>query len=171
MTPMIFFRLVIKVFGLYAFINSFYTFIPNIPYIIDLGYHLSLLGIPFLHFLIAYLFLFQTDRIIRILRLERGFENTTISIAKPDGNDILNVAVIVIGGLLLVNNIAQFIHYCYLAFKKEVSANGLDETSGYLLDEPLDHTWWFISGANTITGFILITNYSRIAKWLKTHNT
>ena len=58
--------------------------------------------------LIIYILIFRTDWIIRVLKLDRGFDQERIPL-NLHRSVILSVAVIVIGGLILVDTIPEFI--------------------------------------------------------------
>lgn len=65
---------------------------------------------------------------------------------------------------MVVNNISQFLNFCYLAFKNQVSANGLNEIDGMMFNQQIDYNWWIISGLNVLIGIIILTNYKLISK-------
>ena len=158
------FRLIIKSLGVYCFIDGLFTLVPSITYSENLwGLSLAVNAIYFVVIvLITYLLLFQTDWIIKMFRLIKGFDEQEIEIGvKVD--DLYNLAIVVIGMLLIVNNLASFLNYCYLAFKKEVSATGLEEIEGAMHDQFIDYNWWVISGLNVLFGIIILLNYRKLA--------
>lgn len=166
MTKTDLFRVIIKMFGLYCFIEALFQFVPNLSvswgfnssnFVLSLIYLLSTL-------LIAFLLLFQTDRLIRVLRLEKGFDGKYIETKDLNTTWLFNLGLILLGLLMIVDNIAQFLNFCYLAFKKQVASNGLDEIDGAMLDLQLDYHWWIISGLNVLIGLIMLTNYKQISK-------
>ena len=169
MTTTDLFRLIIKSFGLYCFIDGLFTLIPSMSY--SGGFSSISLAINTVYLVIicviASILLFQTDRLIKLLRLDRGFDKTEINIKEIRAEDLFKFAIIIIGFLLITDNIGQFIEYCYLAFKKEVSANGLGESEGALLYNSLDNGWWAVSGLNILIGLTMVTAYKRITKLFK----
>lgn len=166
MTTSDFFRLIIKGFGTYCFINALFTLIPNMSYSGDF----FSMSIAFnsvyilLMVLIAYFLLFQTDSIIKLLRLNKGYDNSIIETKNLNPVDLFKFTVILMGFMLITNNLAQFLNYAYLALKNEVSANGLGEIEGAMLDQHIDYNWWIISGLNVVMGFIILINYKPIAQ-------
>lgn len=112
---------------------------------------------------IAFLLLFGTDRIIKLFRLEQGFDTKNIDTSHLNGEGFLKLGLILIGLSMIADNIAQFLNYCYLLFKKQISANGLVEIDGLRFDQQLDYNWWVISGLNVLIGFIIVTNHKRIS--------
>lgn len=167
MTTKDFFRFIIKTFGIYCFINGLFALLPNMSYsdgFFSFSLVVNLIYIVVLS-LIAYLLIFQTDGIIKLFRLNKGFDNDKIETKDLNTEGLLKLGIIIVGLILIVNNLAQFLDFCYLAFKKQVSWNGLGENEGSLFGRSVDYGWWVITGMNIVIGFIMLTNYKRIAKW------
>ncbi|MFD2099929.1 hypothetical protein [Flagellimonas iocasae] len=166
MTTKDFFRLIIKALGTYCFVDALFTLVPNMSYSSGfLSFHFAMnLIYLIVTGLITYILLFQTDRIIKLFRLTKGFDSDIIETKDLKTKGLFKFAVILIGLLLIVNNLAQFIDYCYLAFKNQVSAYGLGEVEGAMFDQHLDYNWWAISGLNILIGILMLMNYDWIAK-------
>ncbi|MGB5821100.1 MAG: hypothetical protein WBG90_16565 [Saonia sp.] len=166
MTKTDLFRVIIKIFGVYCFIEALFRLIPNIS--LSNGFYSFSLMVSGIYLLItgliAYLLLFQTDRLIKLFRLEKGFDSDKIDVKNLNSDGLFRFGLIIIGLLMIADNIAQFLNYCYLAFKKQVSSNGLGEIEGAMLDQHLDYNWWISSGLNALIGIIILTNYKRISK-------
>ncbi|MDF0707041.1 hypothetical protein [Flagellimonas okinawensis] len=96
--------------------------------------------------------------------MEKGFDSEHIETKDLNAKGLFNLGLIILGLLMIVDNIAQFLNFCYLAFKKQVSPYGLDEIDGAMLDQQLDYNWWIISGLNVLIGLIMLTNYKQISK-------
>ena len=165
MTKTDLFRAIIKTFGIYCFIEALFRLIPNISF--SGGFYSFSLMVSLVYLLItgviAFLLLFGTDRIIKLFRLDKGFDTNNIDSSNLNEEGLLKLGLILIGLLMVADNIAQFLNNCYLLFKKQISANGLDEIDGLMLDQQLDYNWWVISGLNVLIGFIILTNYKRIS--------
>lgn len=166
MTKTDFFRVVIKIFGIYCFINTLLQLVPSLSitwgfdsftFVYNSVYILAMV-------LIAALLLFRTDILIKLFRIDKGFDNDKIETRDLNSQGLFKFGLITIGLFMIVNNIAQFLNYCYLAFKKQVSAYGLGEIEGAMLDQHLDYNWWVSSGLNVLIGIIILTNYKRISK-------
>ena len=56
--------------------------------------------------------------------------------------------------------------YAFLAFKKEVTPQGIDSFVYSNIDTTVDYFNWAISGMNLIVGYVILSNYHRLAKWL-----
>ena len=158
------FRLIIKSLGIYCFIDFLFTLVPNISYSVELWDVSLTVNTIYLIviFLITYLLLFQTERIIKVFRLAKGFDNEEIEI-KVKIKDLYKLAIVIIGLLLIVDNIASFLNYCYLAFKKEVSATGLADIEGAMHDQFIDYNWWVMNGLNVLIGTVIILNHEKLA--------
>ena len=166
MTKKDLFRIVIKILGIYCFINALFGLIPNFFYSVGVSSMNFLINIFYfvVNGLIACLLVFQTDRIIGLFRLEKGFDTESIDARNLKSDGLFKVSLIFIGFLLITNNLAQFLDFCYLAFKKQVSADGLDGIDGAMLQQNLDYHWWVINGLNILFGILILTNYKWIVK-------
>jgi len=170
MTKRDFFRIIIKLFGLYALILTVFTYIPtNIGYVtfqFELASLLWILGGALLAFAAYFLLIINTNRIINFLKIDRGFDEERIELGNFNNNKILKLGIILIGGFMIVDYLPTFLHYSYLAFKSKVSNNGLNSLDQMEFGMPSDYLYWVVSGVNLVVGYIFLTNYHRIADWL-----
>ena len=170
MTKKDFFRIVIKLFGLYALILSIFTYIPfNLGYVTYQFQPIALLwifGVLALIILIFVLLIRKTDLIINFLKIDKGFDDDRIELGNFNNQKIIKLALILIGGFLIIDYLPRFLQYTYLAFKKEVTVNGLNHLEEFNFGETKDYLDWGISVMNLIGGYVLLTNYDRIAKWI-----
>ncbi len=170
MTKKDFFRVIIKLFGLYSLILSIFYFIPsNIPFIyndFDLSTIIWFLGI--LSFLILiYSFLIKNvDSVINTLKLDKGFDDDKIEFGNFDSYKILKLSFILIGAFLIIDFLPEFLQYLFLAFKKDASPNGLNYVDTVNFGNTIDYFNWGISGINIILGYLILTNYNGLAKWM-----
>tara|TARA_R110002051_G_C8495749_1_gene463920 strand:+ start:63 stop:590 length:528 start_codon:yes stop_codon:yes gene_type:complete len=167
-----FFRVIFKVFGIYSVLITVFNYVPsNISYV---AYELEpfillwILGATILAIGLYVLLIRKTDKILDWLKVDKGFDDERIEIGNFDGLGIVKFALIIIGGFLILDHLPTFFHNTYLAFKKEVSTNGLNALESY--DGQVDYSRLLISGINLILGYLLLTNYSRIANWLEKKN-
>jgi len=165
MTKKDFFRIIIKLFGLYWLISSFFSS-GQFYYL----YMASVLNIPallmsILMFLVIivlfYVLIIRTDDIIGFLKLTSGFDEDRIEFEKFNIENILKLGVVIIGGTLILDNIALFLNQAYLAIKVHlIDASdiiNLNNFSTYHLS---------VSLVKIILGYILLTNYPTISKFL-----
>ena len=103
MTKKDLFRLIIKIFGLYSIITTIFSALPsNISWVItqiDLTGIIWLIGTVIVIILLFMFLVYKPDKIIGWLKLDRGFDNDTIEFQNFNSENILKLAVIVIGGI------------------------------------------------------------------------
>lgn len=169
-----FFRIIFKLFGLYSVIITVLNYIPaNISYVFykfEPLIILWVLGATILAIGLYILLIRKTDKILSWLKIEEGFDDDRIEIGNFNGLGVLKLALILIGGFLVVDHLPKLLHYTYLAFKKEVSPNGLNLLESYDSFGQMDYAQWAISGINVVMGYLLLMNYKRMASWLNKKN-
>ena len=83
--------------------------------------------------------------------------------------DIIKFVVLIIGGLLFVENIPTFLSHTLFAFKSSIP-QGFDqayENQGLLKYNRLeDYVYWISSAFNLIIGYLLIANFKKISNYL-----
>jgi hypothetical protein len=165
-----FFRLIIKLFGLYALILTIFNFIPtNIGYVIADFEPVVLVWIVGVVVVIVLFYIFlirKTDLIVDWLKLDKGFDDDRIELGNFNSKRIIQFALIIIGGFLLIDHLPYFLQYCYLAFKEQVSPGGMAMTYDLEFGKTIDYFDWAISAVNILVGYILVTNYRRVSNWL-----
>ncbi len=165
-----FFRLIVKLFGLYSLIICLFTVIPaTLPQLIGfftfssgefwsaaaLFWSALLLTISVLVFV---LLLFKVDFIIDKLRLDKGFDGEKIIFGDLTSINILKLACIVIGGLLIIDNIPTLLNQGLYLFKESLQHNDND---------PKEFWYFGVSAVKIIIGFVLIRNYEAVGKFLR----
>lgn len=162
MTKKDFFRTLIKVFALYSLITSLFSVLPsNISFalyefdIASIIYLLVIISVVTLMFLIL---IRNTDLIIKWLKLDQGFDDEVIQFEKFNSKNILKLAAIIIGGLLLIDNIPSFITQLYLAFKSQIARVEVNREVKLNLS---------IRFFNIILGYFLLVNFERVSMLLK----
>lgn len=170
MTKRDFFRLILKLFGLYSLILTVFSFIPsNIGYIMYDFNYTAIVWIAGMTAFVLFIFLGlirNTDKIIDWLKIDRGFDEDRIEFGNFNAQGIAKLALIIIGGFLILDYLPDFIQYFYLAFKEKVSTNSLNEFESIAFGTQLDYFQWTVAGINIIMGYILLTQYQRIGVWL-----
>ena len=167
MTKRDFFRVIIKLFALYSVILTVFSLMPtyfSYAYISFDSVTLFLaLGVVVCILILLIAILYGTDKIIDILKLDKGFDDDHIVIGNFNESNILKLAIILISGFLILDNIPILINQAYLAFKNQVSVNGLN--NNYQIHQ-LDYFQLTISIVCILLGYLMITNYSTVSKWL-----
>ncbi|SDY08663.1 hypothetical protein SAMN05444411_1219 [Lutibacter oricola] len=165
-----FFKLIIKLIGLYLTVQTVFSYIPtNLSYVIssfEYGDFFKMTLITLIYSVIVVLIflfvLFRADRIVDFLRLDKGFDNEKIEFGDFNNQNIMKLALILIGGIMIVSNLSEFLNFLFHAFKTsaEVSMFGNDGLTGeYYFN-------WVVSGLNILIGYLLMTNFKSISKWL-----
>ena len=166
MTKKDFFILIIKLFGLFSVVTSLFSILPsNISFAMMNIDALSILWIVVVIVVVVGLFLvliFKADKIVRLLKLDKGFDDDKIEIGSLRATDIIKLGTFIIGGLLILDNIPAFLSHLLFAFKRDII--GLEYNTQ-------DKFNWAVSGLNLVIGFLLLTNYNFVAKKLKTDKT
>ncbi len=174
MTKRDFFRIIIKLFGLYSIILSLFYFIPSNLSYLNYGFEplflIYVFGSLIITILIFVLLLRKTDLIIDILKLDKGFDDDIINFGNFNSNKIFYLSLILLGGYLILNYIPEFLEYTFLAFKETISKKGFESQNIISFGSTTDYFNWVISGINLIVGYVLLTNYERITKWLNRNN-
>jgi len=149
MTKRDFFRIIIKLFGLYSLILAVFSYIPsNIGYVTFEFEPIILLwifGATAFVILIYILLILKTDRIIDLLKIDKGFDDERIEFGNFNNEKIFKFALIVIGGFLIIDYLPNFLQYTYLAFKSQVSTKGLNYIEEFGFGKPTDYFNWTIA--------------------------
>ncbi|MCO6163608.1 hypothetical protein [Flavobacterium sp. NRK F7] len=164
MTKRDFFRLLIKIFGLYSLIITLFTFIPqNISNVFiyrdESWIQLVIVGSVILLLVLFYILLFKADYIIDKLELDKGFDTDTIVLGNFSNEQILKLAIILIGGFLLIDYFPNFLFEIIAIFKMKVSNHGI-------MGNEVNYFSFSTAIINLVLGLILITNYKRISLFL-----
>ena len=129
----------------------------------DLGFTTIAYLIFLLALLIALfiLLIFNSHRIVRFFKLEKGFDNDRIELGNLTTIEIVKIATFIIGGFLIIDNIPVFINQTFNAFYSDIQSQDITP----------DFKWnWFIDGLNILIGYLLITNLNFVVRLLRIKN-
>src|SRR5690606_14931598 len=125
-----FFILVIKLFGLFSLVTSLFSVLPNnISFALMYMDAFSLAWIAVAVFVVIGLFVLlvlRPDKVVSLLRLDKGFDDDRIEVGNLKSSDILKLGIFIIGGLLILDNIPAFLSHTLFAFKGDVSGKVYD---------------------------------------------
>jgi len=164
MTKKDLFRIIIKLFGLYWLISTVFS-LGQIVYFSTnnagwMGVIYSVVMLSILIFLF-FVLVFKTDTILDFLKLDRGFDEDRIEFQKFNIENILMLAVILIGATMILDNIATFLNQIYLGIKVFMSNQSdlvtINGQSSYHL---------ILSTTKIVLGYVLLTNYPAVSKFL-----
>lgn len=165
MTKKDFFRVLIKAFGVYyaigAVFNIFSMVIPSVLFqrgIMDTILCLFTAGIIIGFYL---LLVFNPDKVISFLSLERGFDGDKVSLEGVNPETILKLSSIIIGGMLIINHLPYFLRDIYTAFQNGIASPGI-AADRYL---PLA-----TNGFKIVLGFLLVSQYEWVGKLIGRNN-
>ena len=178
MTKKDLFMIILKLYGLYSIIEIIIQ-LPNVLYftINDSNFDMffSLLTIPLISLIIVYILIFKSTLIIRLLKLDKGFDNNEVVINSIDKKDKIQIALIIISIYLIVSNISSFISQIVFEFKRSVSRKGelnnsLNDIINTYNPENVDYKLMLNSGLSILIGYLLLTNYKRLSNWIDNIN-
>lgn len=167
MTKKDFFRLLIKIAGLYFIISAVFSGLSNniIFSVEGKADWISILWVILTLIIVVGLFtlmIYNADKIINWLKLDKGFDDERIDFQKIETQSILKLALFIIGGLLFIDNIPPFLSRSYFALRSKINPNDI-----YHFGSLQDYIRLFTNFLNIIIGYLLITNYNKISKLLK----
>ncbi|BDC99861.1 hypothetical protein [Persicobacter psychrovividus] len=160
MTKKDFFVLLIKVFGLYFLVLNLFTILPqSIPFIMigaDSTGVLIIVASVIFSIGITYALIFYASKVVDLLRLDSGFEESYIKLGDFKPKDVVRISSFILGGVMVVNNFPKLLNYIYIALKQDNNP----------FDSPIDKTQMALTFVQIFVGLLLVTNYEWVAKWL-----
>ena len=164
MTKKDFFRVLIKLLGLYWLLKIFNSLLTLFNY---LFYQSSLAGavgvviVIIVSYLIIKFLILKPDVIIQLLNLDKGFDDERMDFKNFNIIGIIQLAIIFTGGYLFIINLPSFIKYTITAFQDAVSSDiGREINNNYKM-------FWLVSTLKIGVGYLLIANYTSIGKYIK----
>lgn len=165
MTKRDFFILWIKIFGLLSFVTSLFSAIPgNIALALMDFDRLSMFWISAAVAVVVGLFvilIFKADKVVQLLKLDKGFDEDRMDFGNLSGTDIMKIGTFIIGGLMILDNIPNFLSHTLFAFKEDIAGEAYDSKANFS---------WAVSAINIFLGYILVSNYAFVARLMKTPN-
>ena len=164
MTKRDFFRLIIKLFGLYSMILTLFIFLPsNISNVLiykeEIWFVFIILGSILLAIALFLILLFKTDFIIDKLGVDKSFDDDKIILGEFNNEQIFKFAIILIGGFLILDYFPNVLFEMINIFKTKSSSNSI---YGY----EVDYFNFIVGIINIMIGLIFITNYKHISSFL-----
>lgn len=162
MLPTSLFKIVLKIFGLFLImdiLNLLLKVIAELVSIIALAennidvWQIVILVIYLaIYLVLCYITLFKTESIIKILKLDSGFNQEFFQLNFSSGW-VLNVALIAVAGLVLFTEIPNLFRYSLRFYQ--------DRQMGTLIAES-DNTHLIVSAVKIVIGFLIIGERKRI---------
>lgn len=164
MTIRTFWTILLKMLGLYLVFDSAAVVLQMLNFIITptfvapgnidfISMGIYLLGVA-LYILLLWLFLFKTTWLIDKLHLDKGFTEEKLELTLAHSS-VLTIAVIVIGGLMLVDSLPQLCRETFNFFQSQ----------NVFREEP-ETTYLIFHAVKTVLGYLLMTNSKRIVSFI-----
>ena len=173
MTKKDLFKIILKLYGLFSFIEVVIQ-IPNISYYLYLDssneFSWIMLTVPAVSLIVVCILLIKPEIVINLFKLDKGFDNNEFTNNSFDEKGITKIALIIIAVYLIVSNIGAFISQILFSFKESVSRNSLDNLIVTFNPYPVNYQIMINSGISLLVGFILLTNHTRISRWIEKIN-
>lgn len=165
MTKKDFFRIIIKLFGLYWLINTIFSLSQIIYFVrgsISDSTGVIFTTIGFLFAIMIYILLIAgADKIIGWLKLESGFDDERIDFQNFSISNIVILAIILIGGSMILDNIGMFFNQIYLSLRVMMS-----NQSDLITMQGQSTYHLILSMTKIILGYLLLTNYPFVSRYL-----
>ncbi len=177
MTPRNLFNIILKIFGLF-FLREIVLIIPQL--ISSISYFtksdtygngqfssdglsiliLTLLSIAF-YFFIIYQLIFNTNKIVDTLKLDQGFNQAEFSF-NISMSFVLTIALIVIGGVILTNEIPNLCKSIFAYFQEKTLTHGMTKPN---------YSYIIISTIKIIIGLLLLGERKRIVEFVESRQS
>jgi len=109
--------------------------------------------------------IFYPDIIIRLFKLDKGFDDNEIKTEIPGIEKLIIFATVIIGGIFIAQSFSALLIDIGYLINNIADTHGLAE-SFYGIDK----TRFYINILNIIIGFLLISNYRAVTKFLLSVN-
>ena len=160
------FKIILKVVGFYLLVSLAQS-LPTFIYFITVDSSMESMVFNFLApliliIIIAYLIL-KPQLFIRLFKLDQGFDTDKIEWSSKRGMGIIQAGLIVIGIYLIAVNIGYFLTQLTSSFVATMSP-------GPQISNQVNVAYIIEAGISIGIGFLLLTNFKRVAKWIEKVN-
>jgi hypothetical protein len=164
MTIRTFWNILLKILGIYLVVSGVSVIMSHLSMVAtifamgtdDMIYYIATtLSILVAYFFILWLFVFKTSWLIDRLDLENGFEEERIDL-KGDFSAIMTIAIIVIGGIMLIESLPMLAREFSLYIQRKEIAFQENPSIG----------WTIFYVVKAMIGYLLMTNSKPIATFI-----
>lgn len=163
------FTIILKIFGIYYLIYFTFQYLPSLfgiaSYDVDGMIYLHITTTFACILFICFMLLFNTKRIIKWLKLDKGFDEKQFSIVSVKSTEILPIAIFVLGGYMFISNLPEFLINFYLGITKALTNKAVNAYYTALSTE-INFYNWGLSALNLVIGFLTIVYYRQVTAWL-----
>lgn len=167
MTKKDLFRILIKLGGILILINSLPTILGQLAIVWGTSGMVISMVILTLFFTIAFTFwlIFGTDSVIQLFKLDKGYDNNEVKVDQLKAETSVSFAVLIIGGMFILHSFSplliELIRIVKIAAGSDPVVPSLEQASYVML---------IVHIAEFCAGYLLISNYSRVARFLASRN-
>lgn len=166
MTPRSFWIILFRILGLFIIVNSI-TQIPTLIPILGgidadsvLYLAMMLILLVAILYLVYHYLIVNNLKIIDILGLDKGFTEDIFQL-NLNGNSVIQLAVVFIGGLVLIQNVPLVINSIFTNVKITDYSVDYDSSAGFI--------WPIYNICMSIVGYIFIRYYKPISAKIQSH--
>jgi hypothetical protein len=167
MTPRSLFNIILKILGVF-FIKDFLAAIPQVLSAIlyltnsdtrseGIWTLLTIFLILIIYWFVCYYLIFKTELIIDVLHLDKGFDQETFPL-NIHRSTILSISIIVIGGLLVADELPNLCRQLFAYFQETRLTYGYTKPN---------IAYSVVSAAKIIIGFVLMTGQRQIVNFIE----
>jgi len=158
-----FFSAVIKILALFLIVSGILPLIPNLFFLVesDISSFFLVTGVILVYFVLIYIMLFNTNAIVQILKLTKGFESDKFNFSNAQAAFVVKIACVIIGLYVISYSLPNVIYELFIHFQKNVSSeqyvgNPYLEASNYQLQ---------ISLISVFVGMIIIGVRNQVSNY------
>jgi len=133
--------------------------ISNVLFQFDIMMLLVILASTMISIGIFLVLLFKSDFIIDKLKLDKGFDDDKIIVGNLTNESILKLALIIIGGFLIIDYVPTVLFDLINAFKTKSTFTSIE-------GDNINYFDIVIGLVNILLGYLFITNYKSISQFL-----
>lgn len=157
MTKRDFFILLIKLFGLSSAVSVLFSSLPTVfMYSVDPISTILMIIVCLLVCALCWLLIFHADSLVRLLRLDKGFDDDRIEFCNLQSVAVIKIAVLIIGGVLFVSNLPNLISQSFWLIREDNLGNEISAKDKVMLS---------VQVLNLLIGYLLFTNYDVVANY------
>ncbi len=169
MTKKDFFRLLIKtvaiywsIVTIYSVITLIFSFYEGMRHGGEDFYYITILPLTVVLVvgIILFLIIKYTDGIIKLLRLDKGFDDEQIIIGNFNAQKWAQFAIIILGGLLFIENLSGFLTQSVALLKQQMSNHQQFEPNRFI------EIRYYTQIVSLVVGYLFISNNRAVARFL-----
>lgn len=173
MTKKDLFRIIIKLFGLYTLVGVLAA-LPEAIFSYFFGYDLTyavvaLITLIFL-LMVLYILLVKTDAIIRLLKLDKGFDDERVEASQFSAESIVKLGLIIISLYFIIVSFPDILTNLFYIFKNSFPQNEMDGLTDLYFPTKVDYYVLTNATLKLFMGVILIMNKNKLARWVEKLN-